>query len=146
MHSFPVIFLWFIYQNVSNSLELWNNNTRRYEIFHTLNLDCSFITLIEPCNDLDVILHGVMLQTIYTTVFRDKGLDHLTHRFRLFHRLTRKTAVYMLLIVPRQCIYKAPVVRLKNKRKIWLSNVRSEGIIIISTKIICSGHEIRVTP
>jgi hypothetical protein len=52
MLSFTLIFLWFIYQNVSNS---WNNeqwnNTHRYEIWHTLNLDCSFITLREPCNN-----------------------------------------------------------------------------------------------
>jgi hypothetical protein len=39
---FSLIFLWFIYQNVSNSLELWNY-TCRYEILHTLNLCCTFI-------------------------------------------------------------------------------------------------------
>ena len=49
MHYFPLILLWFIYQNGSNSYELWNN-TRRYEILHTLNLGCSFITYREPCN------------------------------------------------------------------------------------------------
>ena len=50
MHSFTLIFLWFIYQNVSNSQELLNN-TCRYEISHTLNLGCSFITLRESCNN-----------------------------------------------------------------------------------------------
>jgi hypothetical protein len=44
MHSFPLICLWFIYQNVSNSIELWNN-TRRYEMLPTLNLGCSFQNL-----------------------------------------------------------------------------------------------------
>ena len=64
MQSFPLIFLWFIYQNLSNSWEeLWNN-THRYEILHTLNLGCSFITLGEPCNNQ-----------------------------RLFNRLTRSTVV-----------------------------------------------------
>jgi hypothetical protein len=32
-------------------------------ILHTLNLGCSFITL----RDIDVILHGFMLQIIFTT-------------------------------------------------------------------------------
>ena len=39
MYSFPLIFLWFIYQNVSRAIT----------------------------NDLDVILNGFMLQIIYTT-------------------------------------------------------------------------------
>ena len=39
-----------MYQNVSNSLEL-RNNTRRYEILHTLSLGCSSITLRESCNN-----------------------------------------------------------------------------------------------
>ena len=60
MHSFPLIFLWFIYQNVSQGLGLWNN-TRRYEILHTES--CAII------NDLDVILLGFMLQIVYTTIF-----------------------------------------------------------------------------
>ena len=47
MQLFPFICLWFIYQNVSNSQELWNN-TYRYEIFFTLYLGCSCITLREP--------------------------------------------------------------------------------------------------
>ena len=50
MYYFPLMFLWFIYQNVNNSKELWNN-THRYEILHTLNLGCSFITLRELCNN-----------------------------------------------------------------------------------------------
>ena len=42
MHSFSFnIFMVYI-------LELLNN-THRYEILHTLNLDCSFITVTEPC-------------------------------------------------------------------------------------------------
>ena len=82
-------------QNVSKSQELWNN-TRRYEMLHTLNLGCSFITLREPCNNLrpiDVILHGFMSQFIYTTVFWDKRLNNLKLRVRL----TRKTVEYILL-------------------------------------------------
>ena len=49
---FSFYFLWFIYQNVSNSfiIELWNK-TCRYEILHTLNLGCSFSALGEPCNN-----------------------------------------------------------------------------------------------
>ena len=46
--SFDLL-LWSIYQNVSNISELCNN-TRRYEILHTLNMHCSFITVREPCN------------------------------------------------------------------------------------------------
>ena len=42
MHSFPLIFLWFIYQNENRALT----------------------------NDLDVILNGFMLQIIYITVSR----------------------------------------------------------------------------
>jgi hypothetical protein len=49
MHSFPLIFLWFIY-HVSNNKKVWNN-THRYEILHTLNLGCYFITLKEPYNN-----------------------------------------------------------------------------------------------
>ena len=66
---------------------------RRYEILHTLNLGCSFITLRGPYNNqaprCDITwltyllwiltatfskkkLHGFMLQIIYTTVFRAK--------------------------------------------------------------------------
>ena len=38
-----------------------------------------FITIREPCNnnDIDVILHGFMLQIIYTMVFRVKRLNNL---------------------------------------------------------------------
>jgi len=39
-------------------------------------------------NDLDVILHGFMVQIIYTTVFRVKTLNNLTSLVRLFNRLT----------------------------------------------------------
>jgi hypothetical protein len=43
-----------------------------YEILHTLNVDCSFITLRESCNNqrptnVDEILNGFMLQIILTT-------------------------------------------------------------------------------
>ena len=48
------------------------NNTRRYEIGHTLNIGCSFVTLREPCNNqrprCDIACF--ILQIIYTTVFR----------------------------------------------------------------------------
>jgi hypothetical protein len=79
MHSFLLIFLWFKYHHVSNSNELWNN-TRRYEILHTSNLGCSFNSLRESCNNQRprcMILHGFMLQIIYTTVFRVKLLNNL---------------------------------------------------------------------
>jgi hypothetical protein len=75
MHSFPLIFLWFIlYQNVSNS---WTN-----EIIHadakycTIKIWAVVLLLSESCaiiNDLDVILYGFMLQIIYTTVFQVNG-------------------------------------------------------------------------
>jgi len=42
-------------------------------------------------SDLDVILHGFILQIIYTTVFRVKRLNNFTLRIRLFNRLTWKT-------------------------------------------------------
>jgi hypothetical protein len=35
-------------------------------------------------NDLDMILHGFMLQIIYTTVFRVKQLSDFTFRVQLF--------------------------------------------------------------
>ena len=59
MHTFPLISVWFIYQNLSKSYELWNN-TRIYEMLHTLNLGCSFTTFRSrtKINDLDVVLHG----------------------------------------------------------------------------------------
>ena len=38
MNSFPLIFLWFIYQNVSNTWEVWNN-TRQCELLHTSGAD-----------------------------------------------------------------------------------------------------------
>jgi hypothetical protein len=44
-------------------------------------------------NDLDDILHGFMLQIIYTTVFRVKRLKNITLGVRLFNRLARKTVV-----------------------------------------------------
>ena len=45
-------------------------------------------------NDLDMILHGFMLQIItYATVFRVKRLSNIMLRVRLFHRLTRKIVV-----------------------------------------------------
>jgi len=75
MHPFLLIFLWFIYQNISNSQKLWNN-THRYEILYTLYLGCNVLVLLERraiINDLDVILHGFMLQIIYTTFFELNG-------------------------------------------------------------------------
>ena len=68
MHSFP--FCGLIYQNLSNSQELWNN-TRRYEILHSLNLGCSFITLREPCNNQRSIC---AIAWLYVT-------NHLHHGF-----------------------------------------------------------------
>jgi hypothetical protein len=41
-------------------------------------------------NDLDMVLHGFMLQIIYTTVER---LNNLSHCIRLFDSLTLKTMV-----------------------------------------------------
>ena len=48
--SFPLILVWFIYQNVSNSEDLCSN-ARQYEILHSLTPDRSFITRRKPCND-----------------------------------------------------------------------------------------------
>ena len=53
----------------------------------TLNKASLFI------NDLDVILHGCMLQNNYTTVFLVKRLNNLKFRVRLLNGLTRKTVV-----------------------------------------------------
>jgi hypothetical protein len=55
MLYFPLIFLKFIYQNVSNGA-----------IIH----------------ELDLILHGFILQIIYTTAFRVTRLNNLTLRIR----------------------------------------------------------------
>ena len=67
---------------------------RNYEIIHvdtctrshTLNLGCSVINLREPrniiINNLDVILHGFMLQIFYTLVFRVKRLNNRTGSVR----------------------------------------------------------------
>jgi hypothetical protein len=73
MHSFHLIIIWCIYQNVSNSKAVWNN-TSRYEILSTSNLGCSFITIRQSYNNqrLDVILQDFMLQITYTTVFQVK--------------------------------------------------------------------------
>ena len=52
-------------------------NTFRHEIVHPLNL---ILLLSESCaiiNDLEVILHGCMLQIIYITVFPVKQLNNL---------------------------------------------------------------------
>ena len=92
VHYFPLIFLWFIYQNVSNSWELWNN-TCRCVILHTLNLGCSFITIREPCSNqqLKCVITGFMLQIIYNTGVRVKQLTNLMLHVRLFNCLTLET-------------------------------------------------------
>ena len=46
-------------------------------------------------NDLDVILHGVMQQIIYTTDFRVKRLNNLT--LRLTRNLTLKFSVKVFI-------------------------------------------------
>ena len=79
MNAFISFDLFIIYQNSSNSQELWNN-TRRYEILHTLKRCCTVYLLLSESsakiNDLDVILHGFMLQII-----------NITLRVRLFNRV-----------------------------------------------------------
>ena len=62
--------------------------SQNYEIIHadirdcTLNLGCIFITLRESCYTqlprCDTVLHGFMLQIIYSTVFRVKRVNNLT--------------------------------------------------------------------
>jgi hypothetical protein len=90
MHSFPSIFLWFIYQNY----EIIHADTRYCTLF---NLGCSFITIRELCNNQrprsKMWLHYFMLQIAHTTVFRVKRLNNLTLCIQLFNRLTRKTVV-----------------------------------------------------
>ena len=49
MHSFLWSFMVYI-PECKQQQELWNN-TCRYEIFHTLNIVCGFITLRETCNN-----------------------------------------------------------------------------------------------
>jgi hypothetical protein len=49
-----------------------------------VNLGCSFITLRRAIiNDLDVILYGLMLQILYTKIFRVKRLSNRTVRVRI---------------------------------------------------------------
>jgi hypothetical protein len=63
MYSFPLIFLWFI-------------SERKYEIIHADTRYCTFyiwaVVLLlsenRTINYLDLKLHGLMLQIIYTTV------------------------------------------------------------------------------
>ena len=91
MHSFHLNFWWFIYQNVSNTSDLWNN-TCRYEILHTLNLGSCFITLREPCNNqrprCDIAWLNVTNHLYHG--FRVKRLNNITLHVRLFNHLTRK--------------------------------------------------------
>jgi hypothetical protein len=89
--------------NAVFSFELWNN-TRRYEILHILNIGCSFLPPESRAiiNDLDVILHGFMLQITYTTLFQVKRLNNLTLRVRLFNRLTPKTVVKYIGTIEKQ--------------------------------------------
>jgi hypothetical protein len=79
MYCFLFICLWFIYQNARNSY-------KNYEIiladtkYCTLYIWAVDVLLSESraiINDLDMILHGFMLQIIYTTDFRGKGLNTL---------------------------------------------------------------------
>ena len=44
-------------------------------------------------NDLDVILHGFILQITYNTVFRANRLNNIMLLVRLFNRLTLKAVV-----------------------------------------------------
>ena len=76
--------------NAVFSFEL-RNNTRRYAILHILNIGCSFLPPESRAiiNDLDVILHGFMLQITYTTLFQVKRLNNLTLRVRLFNSENR---------------------------------------------------------
>jgi hypothetical protein len=98
MHSFSWIFLWFIYQNVSNNLELWNN-THSYKILHTLNLGCSFITLVEPCNNQQPRCDITWLHVTNHLYHGFPELNNLTLWFRvwLFNPLTQKTMVHLRL-------------------------------------------------
>jgi hypothetical protein len=70
MNAFISFDLFIIYQNSSNSQELWNN-TRRYEILHTLKRCCTVYLLLSESsakiNDLDVILHGLILNFVHNT-------------------------------------------------------------------------------
>ena len=43
--------------------------------------------------DLDVMLHGFMLQITYTMVFRLEQLKNIMLHVRLFYRLTQKMVV-----------------------------------------------------
>ena len=100
MHSFPLIFLWFIYQN-----EIIHADTK----YCTIQIWAVVLLLSEShaiINNLDVILHGFMLQIIYTTVFRVKQLNNRTWTLhvRLFNRLTQKTVVQILLTLIDWCL------------------------------------------
>jgi hypothetical protein len=69
-------------------MQIWD--IAHFEIWAVVSL------LSESCeiiNELDVILHGFMLQIIYTTVFRVKRFNNLTLHIRLLNRLTWKTVV-----------------------------------------------------
>ena len=51
MHAFLSFDLFMVYIPKYKQQLRTNKNTYRYDILHTLNLDCSFITLRESCNN-----------------------------------------------------------------------------------------------
>ena len=84
--------------NSSLQLTLYNN-TPNNTIVNAAFISCSWAVVLllsessAIIDDLDVILHGFMLQIIYTTVFRVKWLNNLMLCVRLFNCLTRKIVV-----------------------------------------------------
>ena len=50
MNAFISFDLFMVYLPCKQQQKIWNK-THRYEILHTLNLGCYFITLKEPCNN-----------------------------------------------------------------------------------------------
>ena len=65
MNAFFSFDLFMVYINISECKQ----HLYRYEILHTLNLGCNFMTLRESAriNGLDVMLDGFMLQIMYTS-------------------------------------------------------------------------------
>ena len=82
------LFMLYMYQNASN----WWTAKKHADTKYCTLLIWALVLLLSVShaiiNDLDVILHGFMLQVIYSTIFLVKRLNNLISRFtfRLFKR------------------------------------------------------------
>jgi hypothetical protein len=90
MNAFVSFDLFMVYKTAKNYEIIYVDT-----ILHTLNLGCRFITLREPYNNQwpKCDIAGLILQIIYTAVFRVKRLNNLTLHVRMFYCLTWQAMV-----------------------------------------------------